>query len=124
MSETTRFDRETFADYLHKRLKKEIALHHIVAVLALLLDEMVIELKKGNEVVIKNFGYLVLKTLKPREHHSVVSGERVISPGRKVLRLHLEKKIRKYLLRRLDIDKTFGPSYIDTNQKLTTKENG
>jgi nucleoid DNA-binding protein len=123
MTEAARFDRELFADYIHKKLHKEIALHHIVAVLALLLDEVVLELKRGNEIVIKNFGYFVLKTLKAREHHNVRSGERIISPGKKVLRLHLEKKIRKYLLQRLDIDNTFGSPY-NGSDPTTTKENG
>jgi nucleoid DNA-binding protein len=123
MTEATRFDRELFADYIHKKLKKEIALHHIVAVLTILLDEMVIELKRGQEVIVKNFGTFVLKTLKDREHHNVRTGERMISPGKKVLRLKMPRKITLYLLRRLDIDKTFGPPHIERDP-TTTKENG
>jgi nucleoid DNA-binding protein len=111
MSQATKFDREMVCDYLHKKLKQDIAKHHIEAVLSILLDEISNELKRGGAIVIKNFGRLFLKTMKPREHHNVVSGERVVSPGKRVLRLRLEEKIRKYLLKRLDIDKTFGAPY-------------
>jgi nucleoid DNA-binding protein len=67
---------------------------------------MLKDLKMGKQVKISNFGFLVLKQMKPRRYHNVKYQRVMMSEGHKILRFILAAPIRKKLVEHLDLDKT------------------
>ena len=109
--ETKSVDRRYFMSYVSKKLKYTIPFYHIQSVISILFEELLEDLCAQKQIVIGNFGKLFLKQLKPRKHFNVTSGIFDTSPGNKVMRFKLDRKLRKILTANLDIDKTFGDGY-------------
>lgn len=91
--------------YVNRKLKKLIHHYHVFAVISILFDEMIKDLKAGKEIKIVNLGTLVLKDTPPRKYHDVRFRRMMESPGHRVMRLFLAKPIRKKLCESLDLDK-------------------
>lgn len=111
MAQTTNFDRRRFWKYVAKKLKYAIHASHVESVINILFDEIVQDLEKEIIIPIGNFGKFVSKKMAPRKHHDINSGEFIFSPGNKTLRFYLNKKFRLFLIKKLDIDKTFENNY-------------
>jgi nucleoid DNA-binding protein len=103
----TSVDRRVLWKYVNRKFKGTIHHYHVLAVITILFDEMVKDLKQGKQIEIANFGTLSLKQMKPRFHHDVRLKRMVHVPGRRTLRFALASKIRNKLCLSLDIDRTF-----------------
>lgn len=99
-------DRRILWKYVNRKFKGVIHHYHVLAVINILIDEMLEDLKRGKQIKIFNFGTLSLKQMKPRQYHNVRLHQFVYTPGHRVLRFTLSDKIRKKLFKHLDIDKT------------------
>ena len=110
MEQKTNIDRRLFSRYVAKKIK-HISSTHIESIISILFDEMTQDLEKGITITIGNFGKFILETLGPRKHLNINSGEFTISPGNKILRFCLTKKLRLFLIKNLDIAKTYGDAY-------------
>ncbi|HEY5267689.1 MAG TPA: HU family DNA-binding protein [Candidatus Saccharimonadales bacterium] len=89
--------------YVNRKVKRLIHHYHVFAIISILFDEMIQDLKAGKEIKITNLGILVLKEMPPRKYHNVRLRCVMEAPGHRVLRLFLSKPIRKKLCESLDI---------------------
>jgi nucleoid DNA-binding protein len=79
-----------------------------MAIINILFDEMISDLKDGKEIDVFNFGTLYLKNTKPRLYYDIRFQRLMMSTGRKILKFVLSPKLRKKIIKNLDVDKTFG----------------
>jgi nucleoid DNA-binding protein len=94
-----------FWHYVNLKVKRVIHHYHVFAVISILFDEMVRDLKDGKEIKVANFGTLMLKQLPPRRYHNVVYKKIMSSPGHRIIRLFLTERLRKKLCSSVDLDK-------------------
>jgi nucleoid DNA-binding protein len=99
-------DKRTLWQYVNRKFKGIIHHYHVLAVITILFEEMISDLKQGKQIDIFNLGTLSLKQMKPRQYHDVRHRRMMHAQGRRVLRFSLSSKIRKKLCDNLDIDKT------------------
>lgn len=92
--------------YVNRKIKRLVHRYHVFAVITILFEEMVKDLKQGKDIKIANLGVITLKPTQPRWYHNVVLRKMVLSPGHRVLRFFLSKPIHKKLVSLLDLDKT------------------
>jgi nucleoid DNA-binding protein len=91
--------------YVNRKIKRLVHHYHVFAVISILFEEMLRDLRQGKEIKIANLGILVLKDMPPRKYHDVRFQQVMESPGHKILRLFIAKAIRKKLCDALDLDK-------------------
>lgn len=103
----TNVTKRIFWRYVNLKIKRAIHHYHVFAVISILFEEMIKDLKQGKEINIFNLGSLELKETKPRLYHDVNKKQVVLSKKRKILKFKLARKLKKRLTRNLDIDKTF-----------------
>jgi len=96
-----------FWRYVNIKIKRTIHHYHVFAVISILFEEILKDLKQGKEIKIFNLGSLLLQKTKPRLYHDVIKKQVVLSESRKILKFRLARKLKKRLTRNLDIDKTF-----------------
>lgn len=96
-----------FWRYVNIKIKRTIHHYHVFAVISILFEEMLKDLKQGKEIEIFNLGSLFLKQTKPRLYHDVNKKQVVLSKGYKILKFKLARKLKKKLTGNLDIDRTF-----------------
>lgn len=82
--------------------------NHIISVISIFFDEMFLELLSNNEFKIGNFGILKLKKMNPRKFFNITENKVTQSIGNKMLKFKINKKLRKEILKELDILKTYG----------------
>jgi nucleoid DNA-binding protein len=93
--------------YVNRKIKRLIHHYHVFAVISILFEELVRDLRAGKEVKIVNLGTFLLKEMPPRRYHDVRFHQMMQSPGYRVMRLFLAKPIRKKLCESLDLDNEF-----------------
>lgn len=109
----TRFEKDKSVDrrylwqYVTKKLNHSIHYSHIQSVINIMFEIMLEDLNNGLEISIGNFGKFLLKKLGARKHINIYSGQYEKSPGNRIIRFELTKKLRRILMNNLDIDKTF-----------------
>jgi nucleoid DNA-binding protein len=98
-----------FWRYVNAKLKRAIGHYHVFAVLNILLEEMVEDLKQGKDIKIHNLGTLSLQPTKARRYFDF-RFQKVMQSARgyHVLRFILADPIGKKLRSLLDMDQTFG----------------
>ncbi len=64
-------------------------------------------LRQGEEIKIKNFGSFKLKKSKPRKFVNIASGEAQQSSGRNLLKISLSKRLKRKIIKSIDIFKSF-----------------
>lgn len=101
-------DRRFLWQYVLKKINKSIHHAHVMSVINILLDEVITELISSKKIKIGNFGNFVIKKLNPRKHFNVFTKQYEMSKGNKIVRFELNKKIRKFLIKNLDVAKTFS----------------
>lgn len=101
------YNRNKFYAFVFKKLKGLIKYHDVRAVVFILLDEIKKDLISGKNVEIKNFGTLYLRSKLQRKHYSLIHKKVIVSPGKKILFFNFATNVKKFLLARLDVDKTF-----------------
>ncbi len=107
------FNRNKFYAAVFKKVEGLIKYHDVRAVLFILLDEIKKDLISGKNIEIKNFGNLYLRPRIPRKHWSIIHKKVIVSPGKKLLFFNLATNVKKFLLARLDVDKTFPRGHDD-----------
>lgn len=92
--------------FVNNKIKHLIHHYHVFAVITILFEEMIKDLKQGKSIRVVNLGTISLFTTKSRWHHHVNLRRMVLSPGHRVLRFVLTPTIHKKLVEFLDLDKT------------------
>ena len=92
------------------KINRAIHHHHVYAVMNILFEEMLNDLKAGKAIKIANFGTLDLRVRIPRHFINVATKVEGMSKACNYLKLMLMRKIRVKLYDFLDLDKTFGPT--------------
>lgn len=92
--------------FVNRKIKRLIHHYHVSAVITILFEEMVKDLKQGKAIRVANLGTITLKPTKPRWYHNVRLRKMVLSPGYRVMRFVLAPTIHKKLIEFLDLDKT------------------
>ena|SRR5579885_1892624 len=103
----TNVTKRVFWRYVNIKIKRIIHHYHVFAVISILFEEMLKDLKEGKEIKIFNLGSLWLKETKPRWYHDVNKRQVVLSKSNRILKFRLARKLKKRLIESLDIDKTF-----------------
>lgn len=101
------FSKRDLWRYVNKFTKRIVHHYHVLAVISILFEEIVKQIKLGKPITIVNFGVLSLKETKPRKHYNVTTRSTTFSPAHKILHFVLDKKIKKLLIQHLDLNKTF-----------------
>ena len=91
-----------FLTILRKRLDYFVNHMHIAAVVSILLDEIVNELRAGRDIKIGNFATLSLRKNKSKKFAQAWSGLRGITTPRNKLKLKLVHPLRKLISRDID----------------------
>ena len=92
--------------YVNRKIKRMAHYYDVFAVISILFEEMVKDLKQGKSIRIANLGTISLQPTKPRWYHNVRLRKMVLSPGYRVMRFVLAPTIHKKLIQFLDLDKT------------------
>lgn len=100
-------DRRYLWQFVTKKINRTIHYSHVQSVINIMFEIMLEDLNNGIEISIGNFGKFLLKKLGARKHINIYSGQYEKSPGNKIIRFELSKKLRRILMNNLDIDKTF-----------------
>jgi nucleoid DNA-binding protein len=103
----TSISKRVFWRYVNQKINRLVNHLHVASVIAILFEEMLIDLKNGKEIKIYNLGTLSLPKMKPREYYDVRFQRVMHSEGRHVLRFTLAPVIHKKLRALLDLDRTF-----------------
>ena len=103
----TNVTKRIFWRYVNLKIKRIIHHYHVFAVISILFEEILKDLKDGKEVKVFNLGTIFLKETKPRLYHDVNKRQVVLSDKRKILKFRLAPKLKKRLSESLDIDRTF-----------------
>ena len=103
----TNVTKRIFWRYVNVKIKRIIHHYHVFAVISILFEEMLKDLKEGKEIKIFNLGSLWLKDTEPRLYHDVNKRQVVLSEKRRILKFRLARKLKKRLTASLDIDRTF-----------------
>jgi nucleoid DNA-binding protein len=93
--------------YVNIKVNKAIHYYHVSAIIGILFDELIQDLKDDKIISIHNFCKLKLQKTNPRKYHDVTLNRVMISAGAKILKFTLASKIKKKICMELDIDKTF-----------------
>jgi nucleoid DNA-binding protein len=91
--------------YVNCKIKRLTHRYHVFAVISILFEEMVKDLRQGKSIKIANLGTISLQDTKPRWYHHVRLRQMVLSPGHRIMRFSLVKPIHKKLVKFLDLDK-------------------
>ena len=100
------FTKRNLWHYVNLKINRIIHRYHVFSIINILFDEMIQDLRKGREIKIANFGTLVLKDTPPRRYHNVRLRKVMQSPGYRIIRFVLTKKIHKKLYRAVKLDET------------------
>lgn len=99
-------DKRILWKYVNKKFKGVIHYYHVLAVIDILFEEIIKDLRHNKEIPIFNFGILSLKQMKPRLYHNVKYGQVMYSQGNKILRFTLSPKIKKKLIKNINTEAT------------------
>lgn len=100
--------KRTLWRYVNQKIKRLVHRYHVLAVITLLFEEMVKDLRAGKLIKIINLGTISLQETKPRWYHHVKLRRMVLSPAHRVMRFVLANAVHKKIIEFLDIDRTLG----------------
>ena len=100
-------DKRVLWRYVNLKINRTIHHYHVFSVISILFDEILEDLKSGKKIKIHNFGVFELKKSLPRKHFNLIKKEVVLSRGYKIIKIFLNKEIKKKLCKLLDLDATF-----------------
>jgi nucleoid DNA-binding protein len=82
----------------------------VYAVLKIVFEELLTDLKNGIERPIIGFGKFSIRHFPDREHNDLKTHARIVSPGRNNIRFKLDTGLTQTLLTNLSRRKTFPPN--------------
>ena len=77
---------------------------HIFSIISILIDEILQDLKKGNEIKIVNFGVLKLDKTKSRKFRNIKTGKWEISTPKTTLVFKLSRRLKKFIAEQKDME--------------------
>jgi nucleoid DNA-binding protein len=80
---------------------------HTLAIINILINEIFLDLKAGKTLKINNFCTMKIRENEPRKHYSLFKRRVVTSPGKKNLKISLDKKFVSNLKKYLDLDLSY-----------------
>lgn len=95
--------------YINRKINRLVHRYHVFAIISILFEEMVKDLRKGKSIKIANLGIITLQPTPPRWYHHIRLRQMVFSSGHRIMRFSLAKPIHKKLVEFLDLDKTLPP---------------
>jgi hypothetical protein len=101
-------NKKLFWRILNKKTKNKTHHYHVFAVLSILFEEMIKDLKSNKRIKIFNFASILLENKKPKKYFDVRHQKIMISKGSKRLKISLIKKFRDKLINYLDVDASIG----------------
>jgi nucleoid DNA-binding protein len=75
---------------------------HIFAVISILVDEILKDLKEGKEIKIVNFGTLKIEKTKPKKFRNIKTAKFEISKPKNKLKLKLSRRLKKFVAEKKD----------------------
>jgi nucleoid DNA-binding protein len=102
--------------YVNDKIHHSIHHYHVFSVLTILFEEILADLKAGQELHIHNFGTLSLTPNKVRKYFNLFHQKVMESKPHKLLSFILEPKISQRLKDLLDWNKTFPEKDISSDQ--------
>lgn len=93
--------------YVNGKLQRTVHYYHVFAIISILFEEIVKDLKQGKDIKIAHLGTISLQSTKPRWYHNVRLRQKILSPGYRIMRFTLTPVLHKKLIKLLDLDKTF-----------------
>ena len=102
MKDTISISKRKLWQYVNKKINRFTHHYHVLSIITILFEEMLVDLKRGKEIRIHNFGTLELKQLKPRNHFDVIKQKVVLAEPHKIIRFTLAPLIKKKLVAHLD----------------------
>lgn len=87
-----------FWRFINLKIERIINAYHVFAIINILFDELVKDLKSGKEIKIHNFGSLLLKTTNPRRYFDVFQQKVCLGKSNRILQLFLTKKLRNKII--------------------------
>ena len=97
------FTKDPFWRYVNIKIDHVLGRLHVLSVITILFEEIVKDLLAGKEIKIHNFGSLILKDTPPRRYHNVWKMCMMESPGYRILRFYLTKKLSSTLCKAIDM---------------------
>lgn len=99
-------DKRKLWRYVNIKIKRIIHHYHVAAIISILFEEILSDLKQEKQLKIANLGTLSLEKTKPRKYHDVRFNKVLESKGGKIMKFSLAGKLRKKIIGHLDLDKT------------------
>lgn len=89
--------------YVNLKIHRSIHYYHVFSIITILFDELLEDLKSGQEIKIFNFGSLQLKNTNPRRYHDVRFKKILLSKPHRILRFILAPVVRKKMCKHIDL---------------------
>lgn len=83
--------------FITRRINHSVHRLHVISIINILIEELVKELRIGNEIKLPNFGIFKIKELKPKKIRNIATKDIKFVKRTKALRFRLSRKISKYL---------------------------
>lgn len=100
------FSKRLLWRYVNKKLRKVVHTYHVFAILSILIEELILDLKNDKEIKIFNFSKIYLHKTKPRKYFDVRYQKIMESQGSKIIKIELSKKLKNKLVKYLHIDES------------------
>jgi len=102
----TSISKRVFWRYVNQKINRLVNYLHVASVMAILFEEMLIDLRGGKKINIYNLGILSLQKMPSRKYHNVKFRQVMYAEGKHILRFTLAPVFHKKLRSLLDVDKT------------------
>jgi nucleoid DNA-binding protein len=90
--------------YVNKKINRIIHHYHVIAVISILFEEMIKDLKDGKKIKIANFGTFELKNMPARKYHDLWKKKTMLGKPTRLIKFTLFKKIIKKIREHIDIE--------------------
>ena len=93
-----------FWRYVNIKLNRAVHSYHVFAIISILFEEIIEDLKKSKQIKIFNFATISLNETKPKKYFDVRYQKIMESKGGRLIKIDLSKKIKRKLVQYLDVD--------------------
>ncbi len=99
-------DRRMLAKHIAKQINLDFK--HVESVLSILIDEISKDIKNKGVIKIGNFGEIFMRFLGGRKRFNVATKEFSKSKDSSAIHFFIFKKMSKFIIKHLDLEKTYG----------------
>lgn len=108
--QTEGITRVGLAKFVKKRIKSNIKYNHVLAVVNILFDEIAKDFSENKQLKIFNFGKIFPAKSHDRYFIHIVNKTRTFAEGKRSLKFILIPRVKKKILKFLDVDKMLSES--------------